>query len=129
MSSQKTHAKSSSSSQPPAYLTGDGVDQHAIKVRSRLYPYAQKNLDENVLHLLGNTLVLGPHWFGHVPEKIAILFKEDAEAMFLSQSFPTSEVRNSIMKWSDWIDKLLPRYGDHWKRAGFMMLSFCPSCL
>ncbi|CAL8993901.1 unnamed protein product [Prunus brigantina] len=112
MSSPNTRAKSSLSSRPPAYLTGDGVDQHAIEVHSRLHPYAQKNLDENVLHLFENTLVLGPHWFGSVPGEIAVLFKEDVEAPLcfqssialsshtwvsknLSRSFPSSEVRNS----------------------------------
>ncbi|CAL9010825.1 unnamed protein product [Prunus brigantina] len=73
MSSPKTRVKGSSSSRSaqtrsPAYLTRDGVDQHAI---------------EN-----------------------------------LSRSYPSSEVRNSAVKWSDWIDRLLSRYGDHWKRAG-----------
>ncbi|XP_034200824.1 uncharacterized protein LOC117615778 [Prunus dulcis] len=80
MSSPKTYAKSSSSSRSPVYLTGDEVDRHAIEVRSKLHPYVQKNLDENVLHLFENTLVLGPHWFGFVPEEMADLFKEDAEA-------------------------------------------------
>ncbi|CAL8090254.1 unnamed protein product [Prunus armeniaca] len=60
------------------------------KVRSKLHPFAKKNLDENVLHLFENTLVLGPH----------------------------CEVRNSPVKWEDWIDRLLPKYGTHWKRAG-----------
>ncbi|CAL8156907.1 unnamed protein product [Prunus armeniaca] len=36
----------------------------------------------------------------------------------LSQSFPSSEVRNNSVKWVDWIDRLLPRYGPHWKQAG-----------
>ncbi|CAL2256231.1 unnamed protein product [Prunus armeniaca] len=72
MSSPKTRAKGSSSSRSPAYLTGDGVDDHAIEVRSKLHPYAWKNLDENVLHLFENTLVLGLHWFGSVPEEMAI---------------------------------------------------------
>ena len=44
-----------------AYLTGDGVDNHAIEVRSKLHPFAQKNLDEYVLLLFENTLVLDPH--------------------------------------------------------------------
>ncbi|CAL2255425.1 unnamed protein product [Prunus armeniaca] len=61
MSSPNTRAKSFSSSHSPSYLTGDGVDQHAIEVRSRLHPYAWKNLDENILYLFENTLVLGPH--------------------------------------------------------------------
>ncbi|CAL9011988.1 unnamed protein product [Prunus brigantina] len=55
------------------------------------------------------------------------LFKDDAEAPLffesssllashfwvsknLSCSFPSSEVRNSPVKWADWIDRLLPRY-------------------
>ncbi|CAL8162181.1 unnamed protein product [Prunus armeniaca] len=61
MSSPKTRAQSSSSPIPPAYITRTGVDNQAIKVRSKLHPFAQKNLDENVLHLFENTLVLGPH--------------------------------------------------------------------
>ncbi|XP_020421267.1 uncharacterized protein LOC109949604 [Prunus persica] len=94
-----------------------------------------KNLDENVLHLFENTLVLGPHWFGPVPAEVAELLKKDAEAPLcfestsalasyswvsknLSRSFPSSEVRNSPVKWADWIDRLLPRYGGHWRRAG-----------
>ncbi|CAL8091253.1 unnamed protein product [Prunus armeniaca] len=32
--------------------------------------------------------------------------------------FTSSEVRNSSVKWVDWIDKLLPRYEPHWKWAG-----------
>lgn len=87
MSSPNTRAKSSSSLRFPAYLTGDGVDQHVIEVHSRLHPYAQKNLDENVLHLFENTLVLGPHWFGSVPREIAALLKEDVEAPLCFQSF------------------------------------------
>ncbi|CAL9000848.1 unnamed protein product [Prunus brigantina] len=130
MSSPKTRARSSSSSRPPAYLTGDGVDQHAIELQSKHHPYAQKNLDENVLHLFENTLVLGPHWFGTVPKEMANLFKEDAKAPLcfqssailashtwvsknLSRSYPSSEVRNSMVKWSDWIDRLLLRHGAH----------------
>ncbi|KAI5351373.1 hypothetical protein L3X38_004264 [Prunus dulcis] len=135
MSSPKTSANSSSSSQSPAYLTGDGVDQHSIEVHSKLHPYARKNLDENVLHLFENTLVLGPHWFGYVPEEMADLFKEDAEAPLcfqssmalasqtwvsknLSRLYPSSEVRNSAVRWSDWINRLLPRHGAYWKKAG-----------
>ncbi|CAL9020906.1 unnamed protein product, partial [Prunus brigantina] len=68
----------------------------AIKVRSELHPFTQKNLDENVLHICEKTLILGPHWFGAVPKEMVNL-----------------EVRNSAVKWSDWIDRLLPRYGDH----------------
>ncbi|CAL2228274.1 unnamed protein product [Prunus armeniaca] len=68
-----------SSSVPPVYISGAGVDNHAIEVWSK----------ENFLHLFENTLVLGPHWFGPVPAEMA-----------------------------DWIDKLLPRYGAHWNRAG-----------
>ncbi|KAI5335316.1 hypothetical protein L3X38_025449 [Prunus dulcis] len=83
MSSPKTCAKSSSSSRCPAYLT----DQHAIEVHSKLHPYAQKNLDENILHLFENTLVLGPHWFGSVPKEMANLFKDDAKAPLCFQSF------------------------------------------
>ncbi|XP_008222865.1 PREDICTED: uncharacterized protein LOC103322714 [Prunus mume] len=135
MSSPKSRAQSSSVPVPPDYITGAGIDKHAIKVRSKLHPFAQKNRDENVLHLFENTLVLGPHWFGPVPPKMAELMKKDAEAPLcfesssalashswvsknLSHSFPSSEVRNSPVKWSDWIDRLLPRFGAHWKRAG-----------
>ncbi|CAL2259826.1 unnamed protein product [Prunus armeniaca] len=71
MSSPKSRAQSSSVSVPPDYITGTGIDRHAIKVRSKLHPFAQKNLDENVLQLFENTLVLGPHWFGHVPPEMA----------------------------------------------------------
>ncbi|CAL2240293.1 unnamed protein product [Prunus armeniaca] len=125
MSSPNTRAKSSSSSRSPAYLTG-----HAIEVCSWLHPYAWKNLDENVLHLFENTLILGPHWFGSVSEEMADLFEEDAEAPLclqspvvlsshtwvcknLSRSYPSSEVRNSAVRWSDWIDRLLPRHGTY----------------
>ncbi|CAL2229286.1 unnamed protein product [Prunus armeniaca] len=61
---------------------------------------------------------------------MAELFKKDAEAPLcfqsmsalashscvsknLSRSFPSSEVRNSPVKWANWIDRLLPRYGAH----------------
>ncbi|CAL2230770.1 unnamed protein product [Prunus armeniaca] len=135
MSSPKSHAQSSSVPVPLDYITGTGIDNHAIEVRSKLHPFAQKNLDENVLHLFENTLVLGPHWFGPVPLEMAELMKKDAEALLcfestsvlaphswvsknLSRYFLSSEVRNSSVKWEDYIDKLLPRYGPHWKRAG-----------
>ncbi|KAI5316212.1 hypothetical protein L3X38_045388 [Prunus dulcis] len=135
MSSPRSRAQSSSASIPPDYITGSGIDAHAIEVRSKLHPFAQKNLDENVLHLFENTLVLGPHWFGPVPAEVAELLRKDAEAPLcfesasalashswvsknLSRSFPSSEVRNSPVKWVDWIDRLLPRYGGHWRRAG-----------
>ncbi|CAL2265135.1 unnamed protein product [Prunus armeniaca] len=66
---------------------------------------------------------------------MAELIKEDAEAPLcfqstsalashswvsknLSRSFPSSEVRNNPVKWAAWIDRLLPRYGAHWKRSG-----------
>ena len=118
MSSPKSRAQSSSASNPPDYITGSGVDAHAIEVRSKLHPFAQKNLDENVLHLFENTLVLGPHWFGPVPAEMAELLKKDAEAPLcfesssalsyyswvsknLSRSFSSSEVRNSPVKWAD----------------------------
>ncbi|CAL2277262.1 unnamed protein product [Prunus armeniaca] len=135
MSSPRTRAQGSSSLVPPDYITGTGVDNHAIEVRSKLHPFAKKNLDENVLHVFENTLVLGPHWFGSVPSGMAELFKNDAEAPLcfesssalashtwvsknLSRSFPSSEVRNSSVKWAYWIDRLVSRYGAHWKRAG-----------
>lgn len=43
------------------YISTEGVDAHAIEIRSKLHPYAKKNLDENILHMLRNTLVLGSH--------------------------------------------------------------------
>ncbi|KAI5350468.1 hypothetical protein L3X38_003359 [Prunus dulcis] len=113
--SLKTCAKASSSVLPPAYISGVGVDQHAIEVRSKLHSYTQKNLDENVLHMFENTLVLGPHRFGTVPEEMVKLFKEDAEdplcfqtyfalasptwvSKNLSRSYSSSEVRSSAVK-------------------------------
>ncbi|KAI5313601.1 hypothetical protein L3X38_042777 [Prunus dulcis] len=135
MSSPRSRAQSSSVPVPPDYITGTGIDAHAIEVRSKLHPFAQKNLDENIRHLFENTLVLGPHWFGPVPAGMAELLKKDAEAPLcfestsalasyswvgknLSWSFPSSEVRNSPVKWADWIDRLLPRCRGHWRRAG-----------
>ncbi|CAL2257097.1 unnamed protein product [Prunus armeniaca] len=135
MSSPKSRAQSSSVPALLDYITGAGIDKHAIEVRSKLHPFAQKNLDENVLHLFENILVLRPHWFGPVPPEMAELMKKDAEAPLcfesssalashswvsknLSRSFPSSEVRNSPVKWADWIDRLLPRFGAHWRRAG-----------
>ncbi|KAI5334249.1 hypothetical protein L3X38_024382 [Prunus dulcis] len=115
MSSPRSRAHSSSAPVPPDYITGSGIDAHAIEVRSKLHPFAQKNLDENILHLFENTLVLGPHWFGPVPAGMAELLKKDSEAPLcfestsalasyswvsknLSRSFPSSEVRNSPVK-------------------------------
>ncbi|CAL2247475.1 unnamed protein product [Prunus armeniaca] len=135
MSSSKSRAQSSSVRVPPNYITRTGIDKHAIEVRSRLNPFSKNNLDENVLHLFQNTLVLGPHWFGSVPVEMVDLFKDDVEAPLcfesssalashswvsknLSRSFPSSVVRNSPVKWADWIDSLLPRFGAHWKRDG-----------
>ncbi|KAI5323275.1 hypothetical protein L3X38_032347 [Prunus dulcis] len=86
MSSPRSRAQSSSASIPPDYITGSGIDAHAIEVRSKLHPFAQKNLDENVLHLFENTLVLGPHWFGPVPAEAAELLKKDAEAPLCFES-------------------------------------------
>ncbi|XP_034197254.1 uncharacterized protein LOC117612697 [Prunus dulcis] len=111
MSSPRSRAQSSSVPVPPDYITGTGIDAHAIEVRSKLHPFAQKNLDENILHLFENTLVLGPHWFGPVPAGMAELLKKDAEAPLcfestsalasyswvsknLSRSFPSSESIN-----------------------------------
>ncbi|KAI5316222.1 hypothetical protein L3X38_045398 [Prunus dulcis] len=108
MSSPRSRAQSSSAPVPPDYITGSGIDAHAIEVRSKLHPFAQKNLDENILHLFENTLVLGPHWFGPVPAGMAELLKKAAEALLcfgstsalasyswvsknLSWSFPSSE--------------------------------------
>ncbi|CAL9011984.1 unnamed protein product [Prunus brigantina] len=108
MCSPKTRALGSSFSVYPDYITGSGVDNHAVEVRNKFHPFAKKNLDENVLHLFENTLVLGPHWFGSVPTEMAELMKKDAEAPLCFQS----------IKWVDWIDRLLPRYGTHWRGAG-----------
>lgn len=63
MSSPKARALSSYSI-PPTFITGAGVDNHAVEVRTII-------LDENVLHLFENTLVLGLHWFGHAPAEMA----------------------------------------------------------
>lgn len=69
-----------------------------------------------------------------MPKEMADLFTEDAEAPLclqsstalsshtrvsknLSRFYPSSEVRNSAVKWSDWIDKRLPRQVAHWKNA------------
>ncbi|CAL8119925.1 unnamed protein product [Prunus armeniaca] len=69
------------------------------------------------------------------------LFKDDAKAPLcfesspalashswvcknLSRSFPSSEVRNSPVKWADWIDRLLPQFGAHWKWAGIYDIIF-----
>ncbi|CAL2260164.1 unnamed protein product [Prunus armeniaca] len=118
MSSPKTRAKGSSSSRSLAYLIGDGVDQHAIEVCSKLHPFTEKNLDKNVLHLFENTLILGTHWFSALLKEMVHLFKEDVEAPLclqsspalashtwvsknLSRSYPSSEVRNSAVKWSN----------------------------
>ncbi|CAL2255424.1 unnamed protein product [Prunus armeniaca] len=66
---------------------------------------------------------------------MADLLKEDVEAPLclqspaalsfhtwvsknFSRSYPSSEVRNNVVMWSDWIDKLLPRHGAYWKKAG-----------
>ncbi|KAI5347478.1 hypothetical protein L3X38_015357 [Prunus dulcis] len=82
MSSPKTHAQGLSSSVPPDYTAGAGVDKHAFEVQSKLQPFAQKNLDENVLYLFENNLVLGSHWFGPIPTEMEGLLKDDAEASF-----------------------------------------------
>ncbi|CAL9005222.1 unnamed protein product [Prunus brigantina] len=79
-----------------------------------------------------------------VPTEMAELMKKDAEAPLCfqsgsalashswisknpSRSFPSSEVRNSPVKWADWIDRLLPRYGAHWRRAGIYDVILRPS--
>ncbi|CAL8087060.1 unnamed protein product [Prunus armeniaca] len=110
MSSPKTHTKASSSL-PPAYISGAGVDKHAIEVRSKLHPFAQKNLDENVLHPFENTLVLGPHWFGSVPTKMAELFKEDAKAPLCFES-------SSTLASHTWVNKNISRSFPSSERAG-----------
>ncbi|CAL2230072.1 unnamed protein product [Prunus armeniaca] len=43
----------------------------------------------------------------------------------LSHLYPSSAVRNSIVKWSDWIDKLLGGMEVIGKRLGKMTSSFC----
>lgn len=112
MASPKTRARSSFSSFPPPHISGEGVDKHAIEIRSKRHPYSTKNLDENILHLLENALILGLVQFGKVLEELINLIKN------LSKSYPFSEVRNSSVKWSNWIDQLSPRYESHWKKAG-----------
>lgn len=65
---------------------------------------------------------------------MAKLFKDDAKAplcycssslsfhtwvsMNLSKSYPSSEVRNNTVKWSEWFDQLSTRCEKHWRRAG-----------
>ncbi|CAL9004370.1 unnamed protein product [Prunus brigantina] len=56
MSTSKTRA-SSSSSVSPDYLTGAGIDDHAIEVRSKLHPFTQKN------RMRMSFICLIPHWF------------------------------------------------------------------
>ncbi|CAL2237815.1 unnamed protein product [Prunus armeniaca] len=135
----KTRARSSSSSFPPPHISGEGVDKHAIEIRSKLHPYSKKNLDANILHLLGNALVLGPVWFRKVLEDMAKLFKEDVEVPLchcnhsltfhswviknMSKSYPSSEGMNSCVKWSDWIDRLsLQGMNAIGRKMVFMML-------
>ncbi|CAL9006454.1 unnamed protein product, partial [Prunus brigantina] len=93
-SSLKTRAQLSSSLIPPAYITGAGVDKHAIE----------------------NTLVLGPYWFGHVSVEMAELIEKDDEGPLcfqsasalashswvsknLSRSFPSSEHMLFLVYW------------------------------
>ncbi|CAL2227578.1 unnamed protein product [Prunus armeniaca] len=85
----------SSFSVPPDYITGTGVDNHAIEVRCKLHPFAKKNQDENVLPLFENTLVLGLHWFSSIPAEMAKLFKNDAEAPLCFQS--SSALASSVV--------------------------------
>ncbi|CAL8082561.1 unnamed protein product [Prunus armeniaca] len=85
----------SSFSVPPDYITGTGVDNHAIEVRCKLHPFAKKNQDENVLPLFENTLVLGLHWFSSIPAEMAELFKNDAEAPLCFQS--SSALASSVV--------------------------------
>ncbi|CAL9012419.1 unnamed protein product, partial [Prunus brigantina] len=116
MSSPNTRAKGSSSSRSPTYLTRDGIDQHAIELHNKLHPFAQKNLDESILHLFKNTLHddEAPLYF----QSSSALASHTWVSKNLSRSYPSSEVRNSTVKWANWIDKLLPRYGAHLKRVG-----------
>ncbi|KAI5312723.1 hypothetical protein L3X38_041897 [Prunus dulcis] len=102
MSSPRSRAQSSSASIPPDYITGSGIDAHAIEVRSKLHPFAQKNLDENILHLFENTLVLGPHWFGPILPRMAELLKKDAEAPLCFES------ASALASYS-WVSKNLSR--------------------
>ncbi|KAI5338295.1 hypothetical protein L3X38_017566 [Prunus dulcis] len=73
MASLKTRAATSSSSIPPTFITGAGIDKHAIEIRSKLHPFAQ-----NVLEFWG--------LIGLVLSQLAKLIKEDAEAPLCFQS-------------------------------------------
>ncbi|KAI5313182.1 hypothetical protein L3X38_042356 [Prunus dulcis] len=96
MSSPNTRAKSSSSLIPPDYITGTGIDKYAIEVH------------------IGSVLsLLKWQTCSKMTLKLPCVHSQN-----LSRSFPSSEVRNSPVKWADWIDRLLPRYGAHWRRAG-----------
>ncbi|CAL9028610.1 unnamed protein product [Prunus brigantina] len=96
MSSPNTRAKGSCFSQSPAYLTGHGVDNHAIEVR------IVKGDAKAPLCFQSSSALASHTWV----------------SKNLSRSFPSSEVRNSPVKWANWINRLLPRYGAHWKRVG-----------
>lgn len=98
-----------------AYISRDGVDDHAIEICSKLHPYTKNDMDENILYMFKNTLVFGPHLYGKIPEEMAKLFKEDVEASLcyqnpslafhswvsknMSRSYPSSEVRSTSVKW------------------------------
>ncbi|KAI5350132.1 hypothetical protein L3X38_003023 [Prunus dulcis] len=120
MSSPRSRAHSSSASIPPDYITGAGLMPHAIEK----YPGAR-----------------ALNWFGPIPAEVAELLKKDAEAPLCFENtsalasyswvkqefepvfFPSSEVRNSQSRWADWIDRLLPRYGGHWRTSGGFMIA------
>ncbi|CAL8084744.1 unnamed protein product [Prunus armeniaca] len=91
MSSPNTRAKGSSSSRSHAYLSGDGVDDHPIEEDA-----------EAPLCFQSSTALSFHTWL----------------SKNLSHSYPSGEVRNNVVRWSDWIDRLLPRHKAYWKRAG-----------
>ncbi|CAL9004110.1 unnamed protein product, partial [Prunus brigantina] len=107
MSSPNTRAKDSCSSRSPAYLPRDGIDNQATEAPTSLALFLLKwqNCSRVTLKLL--------YVF-----KVPLLWHPTWVNKNLSHYFPSSEGRNSPVKWSDWIDRLLPRYGAHWKRVG-----------
>ncbi|CAL9011168.1 unnamed protein product, partial [Prunus brigantina] len=76
-SSPKTRAKDSSSSRSPAYLNGDGVDQHAIEEMVNLF----KKDAEAPLCLQSSSALASHSWV----------------RQNLSRSYPSSEVRNNVV--------------------------------
>ncbi|CAL9011769.1 unnamed protein product [Prunus brigantina] len=108
MSSPKTRAKGSSSSRSPAYLTRDGVDQHAIEVRSKLHSFTEKiwmKTFSTFLRIHSFWVLTGLVW---CQRRWSICSRRMLKLPFASKA---------LLPWllTPW---LLSRYADHWKRAG-----------